>query len=151
MIQRTTLQIATLALCAGLSAFAQEQKVNQKNVPASAVAAAAKAYPKAQVKGWEKEIKDGKTLYEVTMTENGAKFQAVFEADGAFVAREEEVAVSSLPSTVRDAVMAKYPKAKMTSAEKITRPAETEFEVALRNAPKKEIVLTAAGKILKEE
>lgn len=151
MTFRTFSTTAALALCLSLAVTAQEQKVNQKDVPAPALAAATKAYPKAKVKVWEKETKDGKTLYEVTMTENHAEWQVVFEADGAFVAREEVVPVASLPVAVRDAVKAKYPKANLYSAEKITRSTETEYEVGLKNAPKKEIVLTSTGKVLKEE
>jgi uncharacterized membrane protein YkoI len=151
MTARTVLITTGLALCLSLTVTAQEQKVNQKDVPAPALAAATKAYPKAQVKGWEKETKDGKTLYEVTMASGGAKWQVVFEADGAFVAREEVIPVTSLPSAVRDAVKAKYPKATLHSAEKITRATTTEYEVGVKNAPKKELVLTSDGKILSEE
>ena len=151
MTTRTVLNSVALALCLTLTVTAQEQKVNQKDVPAPALAAATKAYPKAQVKGWEKETKDGKTLYEVTMADGGAKWQVVFEANGAFVAREEVIPVTSLPTVVRDAVKAKYPKATLHSAEKITRATTTEYEVGVKNAPKKELVLASDGKILSEE
>jgi glucose/arabinose dehydrogenase len=151
MISKSVLCSGALALCLAFTVVAQEQKVNQKEVPAKALAAATKAYPKAQIKGWEKETKEGKTLYEVTMVEAGAKWQVVFEADGTLVAREEVILVTSLPAVVRDAVKAKYPKANLHSAEKITRPADTEYEVGLKNAPKKEMVLNSAGKILSEE
>jgi hypothetical protein len=140
-----------MALCLSASVLAQETKIKSKDVPAPAAAAATKAYPKAQVKEWEKVIEDGKTLYEVTMVEGKAKWQLVFEPNGTQVAREEVVPVSSLPAAVRDAVKAKYPKATLSSAEKITRPSSIEYEVGLKNAPKKEIVLTSEGKILKEE
>lgn len=142
---------AALALCLSLAAFGQETKIKAKDVPAPALAAATRAYPKAQVKEWEKNVENGKTTYEVTMAEGAAKWQVVFGADGAFEAREEVIPVTSLPAAVRDAVKAKYPKATLHSAEKITRTTETEYEVGLKNAPKKEVVLSSGGKILKEE
>ena len=148
---RTIIRGTALAMCLSLAVFAQETKVKAKDVPAPARAAATKAYPKAQIKGWEKVVEDGKTTYEVTMADASAKWQVVFEADGALVAREEVIPVASLPAAVRDAVKAKYPKATLNSAEKITRPTSTEYEVGLKNALKKEIVVTSDGKILKEE
>ena len=63
------------------------------------------------------------------MASGGAKWQVVFEADGAFVAREEVIPMTSLPTVVRDAVKAKYPKATLHAAEKITRATTTEYEV----------------------
>ena len=140
-----------LALCLSYAAFAQETKVDEKDVPAKARAAATKAYPKAQIKEWEKVVEDGKTTYEVTMTDGSASWQVVFEGNGKFVAREEVIPVASLPAAVRNAVTAKYPGATLSSAEKITGPKKTEYEVGLKNAAKKEIVLASDGKILKEE
>ncbi len=140
-----------LALCLCLGASARETKIKADQVPAPARAAAAKAYPHAEVKEWEQTIEGGKTLYEVTMAEGKATWQAVFAANGAQEAREEVVPVSSLPAAVRDAVKAKYPKAALSSAEKITRPSSTEYEVGLKNAPMKEVVVTAEGKILAGE
>jgi hypothetical protein len=85
------------------------------------------------------------------MVEGTAKRQAVFAPDGSLVETEEVIAVTSVPATVRDAVKNKYPKAVIHAAERITRGTEIEYEVDLKNAPKKEIVLTPDGKILKEE
>ena len=151
MNTKAVLNHIACALCLSLAVTAQEQKVKPQDVPEPARGAAVKAYPKARIKGWEKEVKDGKTSYEVTMSEGAAKWQAVYDADGTFVAREEVIPVASLPAAVRAAVTAKYPKAALTAAEKVTRPSGTEYEVALKKAPKKEITLTADGKILSEE
>ena len=139
------------ALCLSGAVFAQESKIKANDVPAPALAAATKAYPKAQIKEWEKNVEDGKTTYEATRTDGAAKWQVVYEASGAFVAREEVIPVASLPAAVRDAVKVKYPKATVHSAEKITGATATEYEVGLNNAPKKEVVVASDGKILKEE
>jgi hypothetical protein len=125
--------------------------VKAKDVPQPVLAAATKAAPNAKVKEWEKNVEDGKTTYEVSMTEGSAKFQLVFEPNGTYVAKEETIPVSSLPAAVKSAVLAKYPKATLSSAEKITHPTATEYEVVLKNAAKKEILLSSDGKILKEE
>ena len=130
------------------AATAQEVKIKSSEVPAGVLASAAKSFPKAQLKGWEKETKDGKTLYEVAMVEGSAKRQASFAADGTFVSSEEVVAVASVPKAVTDAIRGKYPKAKIHSAEKITRGSEIEYEIGLKNADKKEVLVSADGKIV---
>lgn len=61
---RTIIRGTALAMCLSLAVFAQETKVKAKDVPAPARAATTNAYPKAQVKGWEKVVEDGKTTYE---------------------------------------------------------------------------------------
>ncbi len=152
-MNRTRIAISGIVLSMALtvSAFAQEQKVESKDVPAPALAAASKSFLKAQLKGWERDAKDGKTLYEVAMVEGATKRQAVFTADGALVETEEVIDVTSVPTAIRDAVKSKYPKATIHGAEKITRGVQIEYEVGVQNAPKKEIVLSSSGKILSEE
>ena len=151
--KRTVLSGTALSIALALTATAsaQEQQVKAKDVPAPVLAAATKAFPKTKLKGWEKEIKDGKTFYEVALVEGTAKRQAVFAADGPLLEIEEVIAVGGVPPAVRYAVKTKYPNAAIHAAEKITRGSEVEYEVGLKNAPKKEMVLAADGKILKEQ
>lgn len=151
--KRTVLggMVLSIALALTATASAQEQPVKAKDVPAPVLAAATKAFPKTKLKGWEKETKEGKTFYEVALVEGTAKRQAVFAADGPLVEIEEVIAVAGVPPAVRSAVKTKYSNAAIHAAEKITRGSEIEYEVSLKNAPKKEMVLAADGKILKEQ
>jgi len=151
--KRTVLggMVLSIALAITATASAQEQPVKAKDVPAPVLAAASKAFPKAKLKGWEKEIKEGKTFYEAALVEGAAKRQAIFAADGPLVEIEEVIAVGGVPPAVRAAVKTKYPSAAIHAAEKITRGTEIEYELGLKNAPKKEMVLAADGKILKEQ
>lgn len=149
-----SIRIAILAgavLSLSTTMWAKEVKVNQKDVPPAAVATAAKDYPKARITIWEKETQDGKDFYEATLKEGSAQWQLLFDNQGTFVAREEDVAVSDVPAAVRNAVKTKYSKAQIRSAEKITRPAGVEFELGLKNAPKKVMVVGSGGAVLREE
>lgn len=94
-----------------------------------------------------------KTLYEVAIVEGAAKRQAVSGNGRNFVESEEVTAVTRAPAAaaVRDAVKKKYPKTVVHAAETITRGTEIAYEVDLKNTPKREMVLTPEGKILKEE
>ena len=137
-----------MAIIVTRAASAQEVRIKSSEVPGSVLAAAAKTFPKAQLKGWEKETKDGKTLFEVSMVEGTTRRQASFAVDGTFVESEEVVAVASVPRAVSDAVRSKYPKARIHSAEKITRGSDTEYEIGLKNSAKKEVLVSADGKIV---
>ena len=140
-----------VALLGAMMLLAQEQKVKAKDVPAPVVAAAAKAFPKATVKGWSKEVEDGKTQYEASMTEGAVKRDVIFAADGKLVLVEEAIATAALPPAVSQAVKAKYPQGVIQLAEKLIKDGEVQYEVHLKKAAKKEMLLTAAGKIVKEE
>jgi hypothetical protein len=52
---------------------------------------------------------------------------------------------------VKRAIQSKYPGASLRKAEKISHGEQLQYEVALGKAPKKEVLLTPAGKIVKEE
>lgn len=143
--------LAGAALGMSTAMWAKEVKIKQKDVPPAAVATAAKDYPKARITIWERETQDGKDFYEATLKEGSAQWQLLFDNQGAFVAREEDVSVSDVPTPVRDAVKNKYSKAQIRSAEKITRPAGVEFELGLKNAPKKVMVVGSSGAVLREE
>lgn len=144
--------LALACLVTGLSAQeAKEQKLKARDVPPAVVAAAAKAYPGARINQWAKETENGKTLYEASMVEGAKKRDVIFTADGTVDVVEEVIAIGELPTPVKDAVKAKYPKTTIHLAERLTRGAEIQYEVALKNAPKKEMVIAADGKIVKEE
>jgi hypothetical protein len=141
-----------LFLAAALSGQeAKEQKLKPKDVPAPVVAAAAKAYPNAKIRGWAKEMEAGSPQYEASMIEGTAKRDVLFAPDGSVIAVEEVIPIADLPSAVKNAILAKYPRGVIHSAEKITKGTAIQYEVGLKNAAKKEVVLDSDGKVLKEE
>ncbi len=153
-MNRYPISMLALAACliTGLSAQeAKEETVKRQDVPPAVVSAAAKAYPKAKIREWAKESEDGKTLYEASMVDGAKKQDVLFAADGSVVAVEEVVPMSEVPTAVKDAIKAKYPKGVIHSTEKITRGKEVQYEIGLRNAAKKEVVVAADGRIVSEE
>ncbi len=140
-----------LSLCLATSVTAQEHNVKPKDVPAVVVAAAVKAFPSAKIVEWAKETEGGKTLFEASMTEGPKKRDVLLTPDGKIDAVEEIIAMSEVPTAVQNALKTKYPKAIVQTAERITRGSEVQYELALKNAPKKEVVYTPDGKLLKEE
>lgn len=129
----------------------KEAKLKPADVPAAVSQAIAKQYRNAKVSGWSKELEDGKTTYEASVIEGSSNRDVVFAEDGSLVAIEEAIQVSDLPAAVKSAIRNKYPGASLRNAEKISHADQLQYEVALAKALKKEVLLTAAGKIVKEE
>src|SRR5437879_2104073 len=76
----------------------------------------------------------------------------LFMCAGAAPGGEEKVPLDKLPQAVVDAVKAKFPKAKLVSAEKETDDGKTVYEVAIKNDKQSiEVTLTPEGKIIEIE
>ncbi len=67
-------------------------------------------------------------------------------------ADEEKVPLDKVPKAVLDAVKAKFPDAKLVSAEKETEDGKTVYEIAIKNKGQSiEVTLTPDGKIVEIE
>ncbi|MDQ6664782.1 MAG: PepSY-like domain-containing protein [Acidobacteriota bacterium] len=135
-----------LAFAAGMS-IAAEQKIAKKDVPAAVVSGVARDYPNTPLKTWEKDMRDGAPIYEVGIPKAGAIETLVYSAEGKLIETEDDFPVKNLPAPVVDAVHKKYPRATIRSADKVTRGSEIRYEVGLKGADKKEVVVSSAGEI----
>jgi len=79
----------------------------------------------------------------------GRSVDVALEADGTIREIEKEVAVHELPSAVKKALAARYPKAKIEKAETLTKGEHgpTHYEIAIKT----EIDLSAKGKLVEAE
>ena len=152
--------VRTAGLAAGVFAFGvlasanedKEKQLAKNDVPAAVLSAFEKAYPKAVVKGYSQEEKDGKTVYEVESLEGKTHRDVSYLADGSLVVTEEVVAAKNLPAAVRQAVIKGHPKGKIALAEKITEGKTIEYEVVVADGKTKiEIKLDVSGKVLESE
>ncbi|MDB5243239.1 MAG: hypothetical protein JWP57_3864 [Spirosoma sp.] len=85
------------------------------DVPLAAKAAVARLYPGAKGIKWEKE--DGN--YEAGLTYNGKEMSLVIDAKGNVLATETTIAVSALPSSVREYVARHHAGKKIKEAAEI--------------------------------
>jgi uncharacterized membrane protein YkoI len=146
--------LALLVAAGAVRADEKEEKIELKDVPKAVLDALKTMYPDAELVSAEKEIEDGKTIYEVAIKFKGDKIEASFTPEGKFVEAEKTIDVKDLPKAVTDAIEAKYPKATIKRAEEVTKPDNfLGYEVLIETADKKkfEIELDAKGKILEEE
>ena len=129
----------------------QETKIAKKDVPAAVIAAFEKAYPKATMKGFSREMEKGKTVYEVESVEGKMTRDATYSADGKLQVVEESVEMKDVPAAVQQALEKKYPKAKVNRAEKVMEGSSVgyEFHVTTAQGKKAEVKFDAAGKEVK--
>ena len=83
----TTLLV--ILLIAVNQANANEKEVSKQQVPKTVLEAFEKAYPNAKEVEFEKEIIDGKAVYEVEYKENGREYEILYDSDGMILQIEE--------------------------------------------------------------
>lgn len=132
-----------VALALGLCAAAQQQdhetQIGKKDVPASVLAAFAKAYPNATVKGYTREVERDQTMYEVECLEGKTHRDVTYSPDGKLLLVEESIDMKDVPPAVRQALEKKYPKAKVQLAEKLMDGKTVEYEFHLTTPDGKEV------------
>ncbi len=131
---------------------AQEQSIGKKNVPKAVVETFRKSYPNATIKGYAKEVDEGKTVYEIESTEGNVHRDVTYAADGILQTIEESLPFSDLPEPVRNTITKEYPKGKISISEKVIKGSTTQFEVLVKSTGRKyELVLNGDGTLVKKE
>jgi uncharacterized membrane protein YkoI len=149
---RVTVLVATVCFVGAVgfaSAFdSQEKKIQKKDLPPAVAKAMEQETQGATVKGFAKEIEDGKTFYEVETVKNGHTRDILFTEDGAIAEVEEEVAIDSLPAAVKTALSA---QGKLQKVETVTKKGSTIYEGHFaKGAKKSEVKVSADGKQVTE-
>ena len=103
------------------AARADEEKVPLDKAPKPVVEAAKKRFPKAEVKGVSKETDKDKTVYEVTLKQDGKNIDVTLTPEGTITLIEMEVAFKDLPKPVAETFSKKYPGAKYSIIESVTK------------------------------
>lgn len=147
---RFGLVVTTISVL-GSFAIAQEKKLTKRQVPPAVIAAFNSAYPHASVRGYAREKENGKTYYEIESMDGQTTRDILYNPDGTVAEIEEGIPVGELPADAPAALHAKYPKAVITKAEKITRGDITEYEAHGRSGKKSvSMEFDAGGKPLKK-
>jgi uncharacterized membrane protein YkoI len=144
----------------GLASGAQAQEVQIKldEVPAAVMDSAKAKFPGAKMREASKEIEDGKTVFELSITHEDHKMDVTFQEDGTLVLVETEVSEAELPAAVLRAAKDKYPGAKIDLVESVKKGPKVKkevdyYEFHMTTADKKsaEIEVDSQGKILHDE
>ena len=157
---RTIMRAALVAALAGLgfAARADEEKVPLDKLPKAISRAVKKRFPKGEMKEAAKETENGKTVYEVTVKDDGHSIDASFTAEGKLIGLEKEIEAKDLPKAVADALAAKYPGAKHKRVEEVIKVTDGKesleyYEVLVETADGKKVEaeVTADGTVKKTE
>ena len=124
-----------------------EKPVKLQELP-PAVQEVVKAQGKsATVRGFSKEVKDGRTLYEIEMRVNGRTRDLTVDAQGTIVSDEQQTTLSEIPEAARTAIQKAATGGKLTLVEKVIEGGSTFYEGHIMKGGKEiEIKVDANGK-----
>jgi hypothetical protein len=145
-----TAWIFVLSLLFVASTSAGEKRIKKSDLPPAVQKTADEQSKGASVKGYNKEIENGKVEYEVELLVNGHSKDVSIDPEGNVVEVEEEVALDSLPAAVRDGLQKKAGNGKIAKVESLTKHGTlVAYEAQVRNGAKRsEIQVGPDGKPL---
>jgi uncharacterized membrane protein YkoI len=98
-----------------------ETRIQRNQLPAAVERTVATQSTGTIIKGFSREVEDGKTFYEVELTVQGRSRDVLMDSDGTVVEVEEQVVLDSLPPAVRTALESKAGQGQITSVESLTK------------------------------
>lgn len=134
MNTRVSLMLGAAILSA--IAVASETKVARKDLPAPVQRAIDEQSKGAVIRGFTKEVENGKTEYEAELTLNGHGKDISFDAAGNVVSVEEEVKLESVPPAARAAIEKAAQGGTLRKVESITEGGKSFFEATIRRGGK---------------
>lgn len=154
-LKMTTAFLITLNLLLVVNTQAQdsEKPVKMKDLPEAVQKTVREQSIGASIRGLAKEIKDGKTFYEVELRVNGHSKDVLIDPTGAVVEIEEQVRVNSLPPVVKTAIEKHAGKGRIVLVETITKNAVIEaYEAQIKTGRKiSEVKVTRDGVLISIE
>jgi uncharacterized membrane protein YkoI len=145
MMCLTILALSALAV----SVAAQETKIQLKDLPPAVQKAAQQEQANgATLKGFAKEVEDGKTFYEVETTVKGHARDLLYDPSGQLIEVEEEIASSAVPPAAMKALAS---QGTVTKVELVTKGKIVAYEAVVKTKSGKsmEVAVDAQGNTVK--
>jgi uncharacterized membrane protein YkoI len=141
-----------LVFCYSDNSYAQNKKYTREDMPEAVIESFNKAYPNAEVSGYDIELENGSKFYEIESKEGSIRRDILFNQDGSIQEIEESMDISELSQTAMNSIQSKYPGSKVIKAERVTKNNEINYEVLVKFKKKKhEVVLNKDGLIINSE
>ena len=130
-----------------LMADSGEKKVHFKDLPAAVQTAAKEQSRGATVRGYLKDMENGKTEYEVELVSAGKTKDISMDENGSILDVEQQVDFKSLPAEVKDGIQKQAGNGKILKVESVTQGSKHSYEaVVSRNGKRSEIAVTSDGR-----
>jgi hypothetical protein len=100
---------------------ASEKKIQRTDLPPAVEKTVVEESQGARIRGFNRETENGAAYYEVELIVDGHSKDVLMDKDGKVVEVEEQVAITELPSAVRDGLQAKAGKGRLTKIESIRK------------------------------
>jgi hypothetical protein len=117
----TSLLVAAFSLAITTMAFGAEKQIGKPDLPTPVQKVADEQSAGATVRGYAKDIEDGKVEYEVKLTVEGHTKDVTMDSQGNLIEVEEQVTLDGLPAIVRNGLNARAGKGKITKVESLTK------------------------------
>jgi hypothetical protein len=142
--------ILVICISGAIPAQDQEKKIKRSDLPPAVEKAVTEQSKGATIRGFSREIEEGKTFYEMELTVNGHGKDVLMDVDGKVVEVEEQVALDSLSPAVKKGLETAAGKGKILKVESLTkRGTVVAYEAVVRTGTKKsEIQVGPDGKPL---
>ena len=147
------LRLIATGLLLTISAFAQQKvtrytPIAKSQVPSEVIKAFKTAYPRASVRVYAKVEVDGTPFYKLETVDGDTHRKISYTPDGSVAKLEERITVNELPAGALLATEGKYPKAKITSAQRVTQGEQISYELSVKKGGKAfELEFDAGGKL----
>jgi hypothetical protein len=129
-----------------------EKKVQLKDLPAAVQATAKEQSRGATVRGYTKEIENGKPEYEVETVINGMTKDIALDENGSVLEVEQQIELASLPAAAKAGLEKQAGQGKILKIESVTRGSNLSYEaVVMRGRKRSEVAITSDGKPAKED
>jgi uncharacterized membrane protein YkoI len=142
------------SLGVGRSLAGEEKDLPLEKVPPAVLDAVKAKFPELKLTKASTESEDGKEIVEVAFTVKDDKYEVECTKDGKLLAIDRVIQPKDLPEKVAKAIEDKYPGAKYSMIEEVTKDdkvAYHEVDLKTKDGQSVELQVDPSGKIINEE
>jgi len=141
----------TLSICTGISR-ASEKRVNYGDLPPAVKETVQRETQGATVKGYSKEVENGRIEYEVEMVLHGKSRDVSIDPSGKVIEIEQEVPIDAIPAPAMAAIQKEAAGGSIGKIEEVKSDSETAYEAHVSDHGKhREVRVHADGSAAPEQ